>query len=388
MTIKRVRFSRWKKASRIKTFNYDMCYHINPIKWIYPAVVLIISIALWLLGRYNHDFAEFWSLNVYPIFAGTIARIFGWIPFSVSEFLLYGLILLVIGGVVYHIVRITKVKKGKLSVLIDLLRRGISIAVTIFFLLTANCLIGYNRSYYTEYSGLTVTTYTKEQLLNLTEAMIARANYFSERIETDENNISVCNVDMQSESVNVMEKLAAKNEVLRSFAVKPKPVAASRIMSYCNLCGIYSPFTVEANYNDDMPNSKKPFTICHELSHLTGFIREDEANYIAFMACRQSDSDFFNYSGYLDGLVYCLNAYNSVASAEEYSALYAKINYQIMCELRDRNQYWSQFETPIAAAASSINDAYLKSNQQEDGEKSYGRVVDLMLAEYISNGII
>lgn len=43
------------------------------------------------------------------------------------------------------------------------------------------------------------------------------------------------------------------------------------------LCGVYSPFTVEANYNGDMPDYNVPHTLCHELSHLKGFMREDEA---------------------------------------------------------------------------------------------------------------
>ena len=47
-----------------------------------------------------------------------------------------------------------------------------------------------------------------------------------------------------------------------------------------------------------------PFTICHELAHLKGYIYEDEANFIAFMACINSDNLFFQYSGYLNVLNY------------------------------------------------------------------------------------
>lgn len=32
--------------------------------------------------------------------------------------------------------------------------------------------------------------------------------------------------------------------------------------------------------------------------------------------------------------------------------------------------------------AAKVNDSYLKSNRQEDGVKSYGRMVDLLLADY------
>ena len=42
---------------------------------------------------------------------------------------------------------------------------------------------------------------------------------------------------------------------------------------------------------------------------------------------------------------------------------------------------WKQFEGPAAEISSAVNDAYLKANRQEEGVKSYGRMVDLLLAE-------
>ena len=45
-----------------------------------------------------------------------------------------------------------------------------------------------------------------------------------------------------------------------------------------DLMGIYFPFSMEANYNQDMYKAKLPDTICHELAHTKGYIQEDEAN--------------------------------------------------------------------------------------------------------------
>ena len=38
------------------------------------------------------------------------------------------------------------------------------------------------------------------------------------------------------------------------------------------------------------------------------------------------------------------------------------------------------FETPLADLSEKINDSYLKANREEEGVKSYGGVVDLLLA--------
>lgn len=68
-------------------------------------------------------------------------------------------------------------------------------------------------------------------------------------------------------------------------------------MSYLDISGIYCPFTFEANVNVHMNDVLIPVTMCHELSHLSGYMREDEANFIAFLACLQSDDPEFRYSG-------------------------------------------------------------------------------------------
>ena len=73
-------------------------------------------------------------------------------------------------------------------------------------------------------------------------------------------------------------------------------------MSQMDLMGIYFPFSMEANYNQDMYKAKLPDTICHELAHTKGYIQEDEANFIAFMACDRSDNADYRYSGYLAAL--------------------------------------------------------------------------------------
>ena len=105
-----------------------------------------------------------------------------------------------------------------------------------------------------------------------------------------------------------MIRLGQSYPQLDGYYPYPKPLINSRLLSVQQLCGIYSPFTIEANYNREMPYYNIPHTICHELSHLKGFMREDEANFIGYLACIGSDSPDFRYSGYLTGWVYAGNA--------------------------------------------------------------------------------
>ena len=187
--------------------------------------------------------------------------------------------------------------------------------------------------------------------------------------------------DWRTEAVRVMGAVGETYPVLGGFYPKPKEVTVSWILSVQQLCGIYSPFTVEANFNGSMPDYNIPHTLCHELSHLKGFMREDEANFIGYLACLASDKQMFRYSGYLTGWVYAGNAL-ARADWEAYRALYEQLCGQAKEDLAENNAFWDRYEGKVAEVSNQMNDVYLKANRQEDGVKSYGRMVDLMLEDY------
>lgn len=53
---------------------------------------------------------------------------------------------------------------------------------------------------------------------------------------------------------------------------------------------------------------------------------------------------------------------------------------QAVRDLEDHNAYWNSYEGTAAEVADKINDTYLRANAQDDGTRSYGRMVDLLLA--------
>ena len=157
---------------------------------------------------------------------------------------------------------------------------------------------------------------------------------------------------------------------------------SSTVMSRLGLTGIYSPFTIEANYNDHMPEYLKPFTMCHELAHVKGFMREDEANFIAYLACKGSPEPEFRYSGAMNALSYALNAYRREATRDEYISLIETLPVKAALDFVSNAEYWRGFRGGLTEFSSRANDTYLRLNAQADGVKSYGRMVDLLIAEY------
>lgn len=339
------------------------------------AAFLAVVLVLQVLARQVPGFATWYAHQVYPVIVHIIGRLFGWFPFSAVEFGLYGLTLLCIIYGIRH-------RKEPLR----LLSRTIHLCGILLFLYTCNCGINYYAMPFSSYAGLKTDVYTKEELAQLCEYLVEKVNETA-TAETSyrDGGSSQSGLenrrDWRAEAVRAMQAAGAQYPALAGFYPKPKEVTISWILSVQQLCGIYSPFTVEANFNGDMPDYNIPHTLCHELSHLKGFMREDEANFIGYLACLASDKQMFRYSGYLTGWVYAGNAL-ARADWDAYLSLQEKLCDLAKEDLAENNAFWDRYEGAVAEVSNQMNDVYLKANSQEDGVKSYGRMVDLMLEDY------
>ena len=154
---------------------------------------------------------------------------------------------------------------------------------------------------------------------------------------------------------------------------------------------------MEANYNDVMEFMRKPETLCHELAHLRGFIFEDEANFISYLACVTSDDIYFQYSGYLSVLNYLdSDLYyawkNNYAAYEKAAETVSPIQiYEIVWEdsIFVSDEEWDRINgkalidtETVDVMADTLVDTSLKINGVSDGVVSYSRVVQLLLQYY------
>lgn len=250
------------------------------------------------------------------------------------------------------------------------------------FLYTANCGVNYYRKPFSSYLDLQMGKATTEDLKALCQELVEKINETAPEEPVDMGLLAQGKLARTGKAA--MEKLGEEYPALSGCYPVPKPVMVSWILAVQQLCGVYSPFTVEANYNWQMTGYNIPHTICHELSHLRGFMREDEANFIGILACTESDDAYFRYSGYLMAWVHAGNAL-AKADVESFYELHSQLCGQAVQDLQENNEYWDQYEGKVAEVSNQVNDTYLKLNDQKDGVQSYGRVVDLMLAMFLQN---
>ncbi len=161
---------------------------------------------------------------------------------------------------------------------------------------------------------------------------------------------------------------------------KPKGVLLSKYWSYTHIVGLYMPLLVEPNIHIDQPDFMIPATAAHEIAHARGFAREGDCDFAAIVSCLYHPDPLWRYSG-------LISAWKSVArklweeDPTRYVTLYEEtLSEAVIRDLQAESRYWKAFETPIADISETVNDQYLKANREEEGVKSYGGVVDLLIA--------
>lgn len=360
-------------------------------RWRRQVAALCITLALvgiawpvfyWV--RSNTVWAEYFGQNIYPVITAFFSRFWGIFPFSAAEFLLYGSILGGCAWLAAVVVRIIRKGHALYRLSAFLLSLGI-IACSVWVSFCYGWGILYQREPLANRLGLTVRASSTEELADLCAALIAETNTLRETLPEDDAGCFAPEVETQT----LLASLPALYTGLEGLYFlggegwcRPKSVALSRQMSKTEIVGIYIWLTTEPNVDTDIPITNLAFNALHEIAHQRGYAREDEANYLAYLACMHSEDDIVRYSGLFSALVHAMNKLY-----ENDRTLYIALR-ETYCDGPDRDMaretdYWAPYkDTVVSQKAEAQNNAYLKANQQTDGTKSYGRMVDLLLAEY------
>lgn len=318
------------------------------------ACVLLSIVLLFCSGRLD-DFAEWYAQKVFPFFPNTVAGYFPPLPFSIFEFEIYLGILLLF----FWLILAIPILFGKASI-----RKRFFASNARFGLLLLSCLylvfaltgsMNYSRATFADTAGIMVRGYSDEELTQLSLALIEDLALLEEKITVDEEGkVSFGGIGLNQEVVGSMKDLGEEYAPLAGYYPNPKPVMFSRGLSYLGITGIFSPFTLEANYNQDAPTYAIPYTMAHELAHLKGFMREEDAGFIAFLACRNSASFELQYSGILNGLSYTLKVLWDAVDSKEYERIYAQIPDQAKAELQKTAFIGACIQQPLLRQQTTI----------------------------------
>ncbi len=358
---------------------------VNGKKAIPTAVKVIYTISaacipLYLAFWFSERFADFFNRYISSAVRALLAHLTSAIPFSFAECLL----LLLPIWVVLVTRSLTKrygdtVREMLLSIVCICSAFGV-----VFTLFTLGFAPAYRGSTLDSKLGLEQNEVSANDLYDT-------ALWLSEKLEEESKDIyfgadgfSVMPynyTEMNSRLLEAYGNTCDKYKFVQRINSRLKPVMLSPAMSYTHITGVYTFFTGEANINVAFPDYTLAFTAAHELSHQRGIARENEANFMAFIVCMESDDAYIRYCAYLNMYEYVSSALYR-ADGQLYSKAYSTLPLCVRGEMQAYSAFYEQYRDSAASNVSeAVNDTFLKLHGTE-GTKSYGMVVDLAVAYY------
>ncbi len=356
---------------------YDCCPRPSRILFVLAVMAGILQVAFLI----SPAFADFYNRYPGAYVRGLLATLTGWFPFSLAETLLMMLPVIV----VLMILLILKVSKGTLRQMVRLTLSMLAVLSFFFSSFVLGFSAGYRGSSLAKKLGLDRQKVSAEELDATARVLLAGLNEVLPEIHFRYGSSSVMPYTIKDMNQKLQEAYADAADTysfLPTFYSSVKQIVLSEPMTYTHISGVYTYFTGESNLNVNFPDYTLPYTAAHELAHQRGIAREDEANFIAFLICLESDDPYIRYSGYMGVYEYVISALYK-ADKDRYQALLQETNLAFRYEMIAYNDFFDKYKENVAADVSgAINNSYLQSQGQTAGSKSYGMVVDLTVAYY------
>ncbi len=149
-----------------------------------------------------------------------------------------------------------------------------------------------------------------------------------------------------------------------------KAPLAGWFMDRSGTSGFTNPFTLETQLAPDVLWFERPFSQAHEWSHVAGFNREDEANYIAAVACMRDRDPVAQYSGALEVFLY-------LPPLQHYpQTMFVRQVWDDFAAIRERNAHFVNLD--LSRFSWRVYNRYLQSNHVAAGVQNYDQVTRLL----------
>ncbi len=347
-------------------------------KWLWLTLLLfILLIKLW---AQNSIWVENnYTKKIYYFISILLRSLFGWLPFSFGDILYFA----AGGWLLYVLIRNIRSLFNKQLNRKAVFQKMVKLfLVLIIIYITFNILWGlnYNRRGVATELNLPETGRDTGNIILMQEILLQKVN---EKKLALINQHSVYPANHQLfERAKICYDDAAK---LYPFIKYKSPSVKSSFYgswgNYLGFTGYYNPFSGEAQVNTTVPKFLLPYITTHEIAHQIGYAKEDEANFVGYLAAVNSTDTLFQYSAYLDLFIY--------ANREVYyfdSTLSKKAVTLLKPEVRADLEEWRKFNLEhrsfIEPAIRWMYGKYLQANKQPEGLRSYNEVIKMLTAFY------
>lgn len=363
-----------------------------PLFW--KVIIIITSlITLFLVcSIFSSSFADWYCTGIFRYISYGMAHISDACMFSVGEVMIYIGIFLVIFLLIVIAVGFIKHPNCK-KIKKYYIRVFVSVLLFVYVIETLNCFILYQVQTLEESflkQGATYDLITVDSLKALYQDTVKNLNALSSEFNRDHDGYIVLTKleqkEYQIKCQEALRNISKEFELLSGYYPNVKMIHSSNFMTQQSLLGVYFPFSMESNYNKRAYITNMPATYCHELSHLKGYILEDEANFLAYIACIRSEDKFIKYCGYLSVLGYMERNLKPSLTKEDIAKMELP-NQQVYKDcIFVKKEDLDKIEKNAVIPTNIINnvtetflDINLKANGVKDGVISYSKVIQLIL---------
>ena len=346
----------------------------------FSCISISLFVVIWLvyvISIRSRSVADAINSTVSQMFRRFMASIGEPFSFSLLELVII-LIPLILGFVIYRAVKVFSSGEGRARFLIN-------VAAVVLLIYSGHLLalgIAHNTTTISRKMDLGEVEVNEQLLAETLTDLRDEINFLADKVGRDENGVFTHGYSYKEISEKVCtyyDSFADEYGLPEGYYSTAKGVRVSEVMSYLGISGIYSYITGEANINTNYPDYVTLFTIAHEMSHQRGILRENEANFVAYILLSGSADAAFRYSA-------AMNIYSYFASAlyRTNKDLYREINAELSPlargDIAAANSVSQKYgDTIIEEISDWINDFYLESSGSE-GIISYSRVVELVLS--------
>lgn len=342
--------------------------------------ISVLAIITYIIAVLSTPFADFFNRYISSIIRGILATVTNILPISFAEILIILSPVIVIVAIRFSLKKYAKSWRDVGIFCLTVL----SIITFLFSAFIFTFGLGYQTSSLDKKLELDKKEVNAKELAATAEWLIDEVNASLYAVEFVDKGSSINPYSLRETNYLLLDSYKAMSQeykFLPKLTSYAKPVMLSKPMTYTHISGVYTHFTGEANVNTNSPDYAITYTMAHELAHQRGIAREDEANFIAFLVCINTNDPYIKYCGYMNLCEYVLNALYS-ADYDLWEESYRKLDNRAIYEMIAYNKFYEKYQDNVVGEISgAINDAYLQANGTE-GTRSYGLVVDLAVAYF------
>ncbi len=351
--------------------------------------IAFISVIIHIFSLIFPSFADFINIHVAGGIRFLLAKLTGFVPFSLGESIVLLLPAFIVALIIFVSYHTHKNHFELLTRFFAVMFAVLSLFYTTFVMTLG---MGYHGSTLDEKLGLVCKELTSDELLEVSGWLTEKVNEYVPKIDyiTDSSSVMPYSFEEMNRKLNqAYRKAADKYDFVMGYSSRIKPVMSSKFLSKAGLLGMYSYYTGETNVNVDYMDYTLVFTCAHEMSHQRGIAKENEANFMAFLVCLESDDPYINYCGYINMLEYMLNPLYTTLKEENnlsvYSAMLSSLDLKARTEIGVAAQKTQENSGTVSNISNKVNDTFIKVNGDKHGSNSYGLVIELTAAYYYSN---